>query len=185
MREILFKATRTDNGEWVEGYVGWKGKDTEFEECNIMQSTLDTNCSDIVYPFYFTDIRVDPATICQYSGKQIFQNENTATKQPVWPVKVWENDLIAIYTITYDDDDTPVRTRIAVVKVEWDDNYKMLFAQCVEGDMDTIARECDISYLDGSNDYPFTFWMEYMENSHSQWWEWEVIGNAYDKEEEQ
>lgn len=176
MREILFKATRTDNGEWAEGdlikhdYSGRCFIGGVFEVDKIRYVDLDYS-------------EVDPATICQYTGKQIFQNENT--KPCFEPVKVWENDLIAIYAITYDDDDTPVRTRIAVVKVEWDDAYKMLFAQCVEGDMDTIARECDISYLDSSNDYPFTFWLEYMENSESKWWEWEIIGNAFDKEEEQ
>lgn len=175
MREILFKATRTDNGEWACG---------DLIHDVIIEMTAKRSEAVIVTPLHGS-FDVDPATVCQYTGKQIFQNENTATKQPVEPVKVWENDLIAIYTITYDDDDTPVRTRIAVVKVEWDDNYKMLFAQCVEGDMDTIARECDISYLDGSNDYPFTFWMEYMENSASKWWEWEITGNAYDKEVKQ
>lgn len=181
MREILFKAKRKDNKEWAEGYICKHPSAVQVGDHSpwyIHVPPVDPDKNGGVY-------NIDPATVCQYTGKQIFQNENTATKQPVEPVKVWENDLIAIYTITYDDDDTPVRTRIAVVKVEWDDNYKMLFAQCVEGDMDTIARECDISYLDGSNDYPFTFWMEYMENSANKWWEWEITGNAYDKEVKQ
>ena len=179
MREILFKATRTDNGEWAEGYICKRPYAVQIGDYSpwcIHVPPVDPDDNGGVY-------NIDTDTVCQYSGKQIFQNENT--KPCFEPVKVWENDLIAIYTITYDDDDTPVRTRIAVVKVEWDDNYKMLFAQCVEGDMDTIAKECDISYLDGSNDYPFTFWLEYMENSASKWWEWEIIGNAYDKEVEQ
>lgn len=76
MRDILFKAKRLDNREWVEGYVGWKGKDTEFEECNIMQSTLNTNASPFVYPFYFTDIPVDSSTVCEYTGR----NDKTGRK---------------------------------------------------------------------------------------------------------
>lgn len=93
---------------------------------------------------------------------------------------MFENDLIAVYSITYDDDDNPVRTRVAVVQVKWDDNYNMPFACCVDGDMETIATQCDISYLDGTVDYPFTFWLEYMENSTSMFWEWEIIGNTHD-----
>lgn len=68
LREILFKAKRLDNGEWVEGYVGYKGKGTEFEECHIMQSTFSETASPFAYPFYFTDIQVDPSTVCQYTG---------------------------------------------------------------------------------------------------------------------
>ena len=166
MREILFKAKRLDNGEWVEGNVFF----ADNGKCEICIGT----------PIVRITYEVDPETVCQYTGEEIFQNENT--KPCFKSVKVWENDLIAIYTITYDDNDTPVKKRIAVVKVEWDYTYKMLFAQCVEGDMDTIARECDISYLDSSSDYPFTFWLEYMENSAGKWWEYEIIGNIHDKE---
>ena len=176
MREILFKAKRTDNEEWVEGYTFWQIYDGTSVCCIGCEPIKANDYGEIVGEWYM----VDPETLCQYTGEEIFQNENT--KPYFESVKVWENDLIAIYTITYDDDDTPVRKRIAVVKVEWDDTYKMLFAQCVEGDMDTIARECDISYLDSSSDYPFTVWLEYMENSADKWWEYEIIGNIHDKE---
>lgn len=172
MREILFKAKRLDNGEWVEGTPIFN---PDMSKGKILSFAKDLGNNEISFYHY----AVDSSTVCQYTGKQIFQNEST--KSYLEPVKVYENDLIAIYTITYDDDDTPVRTRIAVVRVGWDDTYKMLFAQCVEGDMDTIAKECDISYLDSSNDYPFTFWLEYMENSAGKWWEMEVIGNIHDK----
>ena len=67
MREILFKAKREDNGEWVEGMP-----------CATRQSgiysiqTLDGGIFDIV-----------PDTLCQYTG---LTDKNG--------VKVWENDII-------------------------------------------------------------------------------------------
>lgn len=175
-----YKAKRLDNGEWVEGYHVFAEKTLCYENVHVIFPGENLH-------FYYG---VDPNTICRSTGKSIFNNINTFQYDPLGEYKdlggtVYENDLIAIYTVTYDDNDIPIKNKIAVVKVEWDNTYQMLFAKCIEGDMDTIARECDISYLDGNEDYPFTFWMEYMENSHSQWWEWEIIGNVYDKEEEQ
>lgn len=57
MREILFKAKRTDNGEWVEGYYvyyGWTGKQRHY--------IVPNHASDL-YAF-----EVDHETICQYTG---------------------------------------------------------------------------------------------------------------------
>ncbi len=54
MREILFKAKRTDNGEWVEGYY--------FAQGNGCDSLLS-------YIKRVTDtVHVDPATVCEYTG---------------------------------------------------------------------------------------------------------------------
>ena len=167
MREILFKAKRLDNNEWVQGNVFF----ADNGKCEICIGT----------PIVRITYDVDPETVCQYTGKSISQNDNTSKDElPFDIAEVFENDLIAVYSITYDDDDNPVRTRVAVVQVKWDDDYNMPFACCVEGDMETIATQCDISYLDGTVDYPFTFWLEYMENSTSMFWEWEVIGNTHD-----
>lgn len=79
MREILFKAKRVDNGEWIEGghvlqtdYYG-----IEVDRCYIIDGT-DTEDYDIG-PKY----RVDPDTISQYTGR-IDKNGN----------KIWENDVV-------------------------------------------------------------------------------------------
>lgn len=185
MREILFKAKRSNNGEWFEGVPVDVTPLQCFSEPQVKEIVMvRAGFADWGMPRTLEYTKVDPETVCQYTGEMIRENVNTTDTLLNLPVKVWEDDLIAIYTITEDDDDNPVRNRIAVVRVQWDDVYKMLYAQCVEGDMETIADQCNISCLDGMVDYPFTFWLEYMENSRGPLWEWEVIGNIHDKEGE-
>lgn len=75
MREILFKARRKDNGEWVEGYYcrsfRWTGDE------NPVASIQEADC------YYFRE--VDSETICQYTG---LTNKNGS--------KIWENDIVTI-----------------------------------------------------------------------------------------
>lgn len=75
MREILFKAKRVDNGEWVEGYylrdqyhIG--GKDIIFYRKDSDRFTVYTNIIDI-------------ETLCQFTGLTD-KNGN----------KIWENDIL-------------------------------------------------------------------------------------------
>ena len=60
MREILFKAKRTDNGEWVEGdYLSVEGKYL------IRDRYEPTFQNEGVY----LGSEIDPETVCQYSGE--------------------------------------------------------------------------------------------------------------------
>lgn len=81
-REILFKAKRIDNGEWVEGQYVYitnplteDGKPIKHLICN------GTNI--------FNDL-IDPDTLCQYTGLTGKDGK-----------KIWENDILR-YSYDYD-----------------------------------------------------------------------------------
>lgn len=64
MREILFKAKRLDNGEWVEGYLAKYPSAIQVGDCSpwyIQVPPVDPDDSGGKY-------NVDPSTVCEYTG---------------------------------------------------------------------------------------------------------------------
>lgn len=75
-REILFKAKRFDNGEWVEGYL------MDEDYINIPFNELGGRFDE--------PIEIEPDTICQYTG---LTDKNGK--------RIWENDILALGDIKW------------------------------------------------------------------------------------
>mgnify|MGYP004514667087 CR=1 FL=1 len=73
MREILFKAKRTDNSEWVEGFYGaFAGK---FFICMYV---VEHYCVPALRWF-----EIDPETLCEFAGRCDKNGK-----------RIWENDIL-------------------------------------------------------------------------------------------
>ena len=69
MREILFRAKRIGDGEWVEGYYAMMGKGNLIRHYIVQNCALTGLFEDPEDNMYFNDVEIDPETIGQYTGK--------------------------------------------------------------------------------------------------------------------
>ena len=85
MREILFRAKRVDNGEWVEGYLfddGFLEHERYFVGRIVVEPYIGTADDD----WNITGIdfcEINPETLCQYTGKSDEDGE-----------KIFEGDIV-------------------------------------------------------------------------------------------
>lgn len=107
MREILFKAKRLDNGEWVEGYyLKCPHQYSGFLADHISVSKYDEEESSIehIYP-------IDPETVGQFTG---LTDKNGQ--------KIWENDIIDAKDSWWNAYG-PAGHSSPIILVEWSDYF--------------------------------------------------------------
>ena len=98
----LYKAKRTDNGEWVQGYLVYDNRDKLYRIIMEIQYSTGTCITTDNAP------RVDSSTICQCTG---LKDKNGKL--------IWENDIVS-YWDSYSTENGLAEAD-CIGKVVWDD----------------------------------------------------------------
>lgn len=129
MREILFKAKRLDNGEWVDGYY-FKSFDAYSEK--EQHRIIETHCYFFgQYEGFSEPYEIDPDTLCQFTGLTD-KNGN----------KIWENDIVG-----HIGDKEEIIFPEIVEYGSWDYNTYGFSVCCVTNDVKVIGNKFDNSGL--------------------------------------
>lgn len=150
MREILFKAKRVDNGEWVEGH---------YTECRGETFIgIDTSSMfEIFCPPVIRWFKVSSETLCQFTGL-CDKNGN----------KIWENDILRGHGNNKD-----------LSKVAFGD-FEVIDAETLEAVDNVIGWHYEPIPTDAlSKCEPFCLPMP-LTNYYIDRCEFEVVGNIYD-----
>jgi uncharacterized phage protein (TIGR01671 family) len=98
MRDITFRARRTDNGEWVEGNLVWiKNCNDEPYQCFII-----SHLAYMEYGEFDDTYQVLPETVGQFvgltdkNGKKVFEGD-------IIKADNWLHSYMKIYTIVFED----------------------------------------------------------------------------------
>ena len=114
MREILFRAKRIDNGEWIEGNV----LQTDDGDCYIATSCIvEASDESLLVAAY----EVNPETICQYIGMLDKKGK-----------RIWENDIVSCEHKKYSYDDLVVFPWFTDPK-KYKSNYAVKFVNTGSG----------------------------------------------------
>lgn len=155
MREILFKAKRLDNGEWVRGYYINIAKINHFICTGKIK--LDGAVKGIIAPEMYA---IDPDTLCQYTG---LTDKNGQ--------KIWENDILRGHG---NDSD--------LAKVVFGE-FKVIDVETLEAVESCVGWHTEVIETDAlSKCEPFCLPMP-MTEFYIRRSEFEVIGNIFDNSE--
>lgn len=126
MREIWFKAKRTDNGEWVEGYYLRAG--THWHKKGIHNDWLVV---DAIQNGGFLNLlkryAVDPKTVCQYTG---LTDSNG--------VKVFEGDILK-FTDKFNDYEWTGRMEFGNPNAGYTWGWQLVYVSGEEANVDTLC----------------------------------------------
>lgn len=153
MREILFRAKRTDNGEWVEGFYV-----NRFDVNEEIEHLIFWRKSYTVWEY----AKIDPETLCQFTGSND-KNGNC----------IWENDILSLHRFLFDGSEYE---KEIIVSIEYIPELMCFGANLIEakeiksymgyGDEDACKVVIPLSNFYGLHDESF-----------------EVIGNIFDNPE--